>query len=187
MFLILYALKNTGYPLRISTFIAALLLFYAVNEWLELKFKNYHYIIFAFVSGAGILFSPLYFVSANYDKILHLVSPIFLSVLIFFLLNKAKIKFSIKIFLTFSVMVMFLSLFEIGEYVLDQLFDFKLQGVYLRDLSGISKLNIIIDKNDDTMIDMMFGMAGALTFVVIKSAIFYQKKFFTRKKYWFKK
>lgn len=185
IFLVLYTLKNTGYPFRIATFLTALLLFYAVDQWLKLGFEKHHYFIFGFISITGIILSPLYFISPNYDKILHLASPLLLSILIFFLLNKTKVKFSIKIFLTFSVIIAFLSVFEVGEYLLDQFFDFKLQGVYLRDLTGVSKLNIILDKNDDTMIDIIFGMVGALTFVVVKGAIFYYKKFLAKRKSWF--
>ncbi len=82
-------------------------------------------------------------------------------------------------------MVALLSLFEIGEYALDQLFGLKLQGVYLRDLSGVAKLNIILDKNDDTMIDLLFGTVGALIFVLARTIIFYKRKWNKRIKKYF--
>jgi hypothetical protein len=176
LFVLLYALKNTGYSLRLATFLFSVLLFYAIDLWLDLNFEKRHYGIFIIVAVTGIIFSPLYFISPNYDKLLHLIAPVFLSTLIFFLLNQVKIKFSTKIFLTFTVMVAVLSVFEMGEYLLDQLFDLKLQGVYLRGLSGVEKLDIILDKNDDTMIDMILGTVGALIFVVVRTIIFYQRK-----------
>ncbi len=185
IFVLLYALKNTGYSLRLATFLFSALLFYAIDLWLELNFEKRHYGIFIIIAVTGIIFSPLYFISPNYDKILHLVAPVFLSALFFFLLDKVKIKYSTKIFLTFTVMIAGLSVFEIGEYLLDQLFDLKLQGVYLRDLSGVAKLDIILDKNDDTMIDMIFGFVGALIFVLIRTIIFYQKKWNKRIKKYF--
>lgn len=185
IFGLLYALKNVGYSQRLATFLFSVLLFYAVDLWLDLDFKKRHYFIFIIVSVSGIIFSPLYFISPNYDKLLHLISPIFLSVLIFFLLNKVKIKYSTKIFLTFAVMVAVLSVFEMGEYLLDQIFDLKLQGVYLRGLSGVAKLDIILDKNDDTMIDMLLGTVGALVFVVIRTIIFYERKWNRRIKKYF--
>jgi len=94
-------------------------------------------------------------------------------------------KFSTKIFLTFAVMIASLSMFEVGEYALDQLFDLKLQGVYIRDISGVAKLNIILDKNDDTMIDMLFGTVGALIFVLVRTIIFYERKWNKRIKKYF--
>lgn len=176
IFGLLYALKNVGYSLRLATFLFSMLLFYIMDLWLNLGFKIRHYAIFIATAVTGIIFSPFYFMFSNYDKALHLIIPIFLSTLIFFLLDKVKIKFSTKILLTSAVMVAILSVFEIGEYVLDQLFDFKLQGVYFRDMSGVAKLNIILDKNDDTMIDMLFGTSGALIFVLIRTVIFYERK-----------
>jgi hypothetical protein len=185
IFGLLYALKNTGYSLRVATFLFSILLFYAIDLWLDLDFKKRHYIIFIIVAITGIIFSPFYFIFPNYDKVLHLIEPIFLSTLIFFLLDKIKIKFSAKIILTFAVMIAALSIFEMGEYVLDQAFDFKLQGVYLRDISGVAKLNIVLDKNDDTMIDMLFGTAGALIFVLIRTVVFYERRWNKRIKDYF--
>jgi membrane-associated HD superfamily phosphohydrolase len=185
VFGLLYALKNTGYSLRLATFLFSILLFYAADLWLDLDFKKRHYAIFIIVAVGGIIFSPFYFIFPNYDKALHLIEPIFLSALIFFLLDKVKIKFSAKIILTFAVMIAALSIFEMGEYVLDQAFDFKLQGVYFRDISGVAKLNIVLDKNDDTMIDMLFGTSGALIFVLIRTVVFYERRWNKRIKDYF--
>jgi len=174
--LFLYALKNTSYFVRVSTFLFSTFLFYITDSFFKLKFKNYHYLIFILTSAAGILMSPLYFISTNYDKILHLISPILLSILIFYLADKTNLKFSTKLLITFSVILSFLALFEIGEYLLDRLFDLKLQGVFLRDISGISKLRIIMDRNDDTMIDLILGAIGSLIFTTYKAIIFNFKK-----------
>lgn len=176
IFGVLYALKNVGYSLRLATFLFSILLFYIIDLWLALDFKIRHYIVFITVAVTGIIFSPFYFMFSNYDKALHLIAPFFLSSLIFFLIDKVKIKFSTKIFLTFAIMIAALSIFEMGEYFLDQLFDLKLQGVYLRGMSGVAKLDIILDKNDDTMIDMILGTIGALLFVLARTIIFYERK-----------
>jgi len=90
IFGLLYALKNTGYSLRLATFLFSVLLFYAIDLWLELEFEKRHYGIFAIVALTGVILSPLYFISPNYDKLLHLIAPIFLSILIFYLLNKVN-------------------------------------------------------------------------------------------------
>jgi hypothetical protein len=169
--LTLYLLKNTNYFLRALAFIFSVILFYFSDVFFNLKFKNNHYFIFIFISTAGILFSPLYYISSNYDKILHLVSPFIISILIFFLINKTILKFSTKLLITFSVVVMFLSLFEMVEFLLDQLFDLKLQGVFIRDISGVSKLNIFMDKNDDTMIDLILGTISSAIFIGYKAII----------------
>ena len=71
---------------------------------------------------------------------------------------------------------MFLSIFEIIEFLLDQFFDLKLQGVFLRDISGISKFDIMMDKNDDTMIDLILGTIGSAIFTGYKTIVFNLKK-----------
>ena len=172
----LYLLKNTNYFLRVSTFIFSIILFYLADVFFNLKFKNHHYLILIIISAAGILFSPIYFISSHYDKVLHLVSPFMISILIFFLINKTNLKFSTKLLITFSIVVMFLSIFEIIEFLLDQFFDLKLQGVFLRDISGISKFDIMMDKNDDTMIDLILGTIGSAIFTGYKTIVFNLKK-----------
>ena len=67
------------------------------------------------------------------------------------------------------------------EFILDTLFDLKLQGVFIRDYSGIAKLKIIQDRNDDTMIDLILGTISSLIFVTAKTTIFYYKKFNNKK------
>jgi len=172
----LYLLKNTNYFLRISTFLFSIILFYFADVFFNLKFKNHHYLILIVISAAGILFSSLYFISSDYDKVLHLISPFMISILIFFLVNTTNLKFSTKLLVTFAIVVMFLSLFEIIEFFLDQFFDLKLQGVFLRDISGISKLGIVMDRNDDTMIDLILGTVGSAIFVGYKTIVFHLNK-----------
>lgn len=179
---ILYALKNTGYFVRASGFILSLLLFFLFDYFFRMGFKSHHYVIFIFISTAGILLSPFYYIFPVYDKVLHLTSPFLLCILVFFMVNKLNTKFSIKLFITVMIITSFLALFEIGEYGLDRLFDWKLQGVYLRDYSGVEKLNIIMDKNDDTMIDLILGTIGSLFFVITKTGIFHYKKYILKEK-----
>jgi len=67
---------------------------------------------------------------------------------------------------------------EIGEYLIDQFWDLKLQGVYVWNIGGVEKFDLIQSKIDDTMMDLIFGSLGALTFVFGKvGKIFYQNKF----------
>jgi len=166
--IVLYLLQNTSYLLRAFTFIFSVGLFYLADVFFSLRFKMSHYLILIFIATAGILLSPLYFLSPNYDKILHLVSPFLIGILFFFLIDKTELKLSTKLLMTFAVVIMSLSLFEIIEFLLDQLFDLKLQGVFIRDISGIAKLNIVLDKNSDTMLDLILGTIGSLIFVGYK-------------------
>lgn len=179
---ILYALKNTGYFVRFTGFFVSFFLFFLFDSFFKMDFKRHHYFIFTLISAAGILLSPLYYLSADYDKVLHLVSPALMCILIFFMINKLNTKFSIKVVLTIFCMITILALFEIGEFGFDKLFDWKLQGVYLRDYSGVEKLNLVMDKNDDTMADLILGVIGSLIFAASKTSIFYYKRYFLRKK-----
>ncbi len=183
LFAFFYALKNTNYFLRTLTFVFAIIIFYSADVFLKLKFKKCHYLIFILISLTGVMFSPLYFIYPNYDKILHVLSPILLSVLVFFLVNKVEgISFRMKLFMTFSIVVAMLAIFEVSEYLLDQFFNLKLQGVYLRDHSGFVKFKILLDRNDDTMIDLIFGTVGALFFILVKGLTFSYYKFYKGKK-----
>ena len=179
---ILYALKNTSYFVRASGFILSVLLFCLFDYFFGLGFKKHHYLIFILISVAGILLSPLYFLFSVYDKILHLTTPMLICILIFYLTNRLKTKFSIKLAITFFVIVGSLAIFEVGEYSLDKIFNWQIQGVYIRDYSGIEKLNIIMDKNDDTMIDLILGTISSLFFVIAKTGIFHYKKHVLKEK-----
>ena len=174
---LLYALKNTSYFLRILGFFVAIFLFWAVDTFFNLKFKEYHYLIILLISTFGILLSPLYFISPIYDKILHLVAPILAGILVFFLVNKLETKFSIKLVLTFSIILSLLAMFEIVEYALDSLLNLKLQGVFLRDHTGVSKLKLVLNKNDDTMIDLILGVIGSGIFLLGKTLTFNLRKY----------
>ena len=81
-----------------------------------------------------------------------------------------------KITFIFFIVVGSLSLFELGEYSLDYFFDFKLQGVFLRDLQGLEKFNIIMDRIDDTMIDIAIGVIGTMYYIGMTTLWYYRNK-----------
>ncbi|MFA5174376.1 MAG: hypothetical protein WC438_04305 [Candidatus Pacearchaeota archaeon] len=181
--LILYTLKNTSYFTRVAGFIFSIVLFYFVDVFFKLNFRTRHYFIFILISASGILLSPSYFIYPNYDKILHLVTPALICILIFFLINRLDIKLDMKLLLTISIVISLLTFFEIGEFTLDKLFDWKLQGVFLRgDMQGLEKLNILMDRNDDTMIDLILGTLSSLMFVLSKTLSYNYKKYAISKK-----
>ena len=176
LLIVLYMFKNMSVLIRVTSVILGLGIFYFLDHAFKLKFKFRHYIYISLILFLGILFSPIYFISSSYDKVLHLLMPILGSIMIFFVVDKLKIKFKWKLLITFTSIFAILGLLEIGGYFLDLLWDFKLQGVYIRDISGLEKLNLVQDKIDDTMMDMLLGLAGSLVFTIGKTICYFYKK-----------
>ena len=121
--------------MRVFGFIFSLIIFYVIDHMFEIEFKLRHYVYMMIILVFGILLSPFYFLSENYDKILHLIMPIFGCLLIFYIIDKKNLEMQWKLFITFIFILSFLTMHEIGEYLLDFIWDLKLQGVYLRDIS----------------------------------------------------
>ena len=69
-----------------------------------------------------------------------------------------------------------LAMWELVEFSLDWMYDFKLQGVWLRDVTGMEKIDLIMDRNDDTMMDLGLGVLGSLIFSSGKAIGFFVKK-----------
>jgi hypothetical protein len=181
LFALLYALKNTSYFVRAAGFLFFIILTFAADSFFKFRFKNYHYAIVILIATFAILLSPLYYLYPLYDKVLHIIVPVLLGLIIFFLVNKLDTKLSIKLVITFAILVAMISIHEMGEYLLDQIFDWRLQGVYLRDYTGIAKLKIVLGKNTDTMVDMILSTLGALIFVLIKTANYWYGKLILKK------
>lgn len=174
---IIYLLRNSSFSLRMIGLIIGFWIFYFIDHAFDLDFLPIHYIYISLILIASFPFAQLYYISESYDKILHFVFPIIGSVMLFYVVNKQKISFKWKLLTTLALMVSILAIHEIGEYLLDLIWDLKLQGVYLRDFSGIQKYNLIMPKNDDTMIDLILGLIGSLTFVAGNSiSNFYSNK-----------
>ena len=171
----LYAFKNSSYLIRSASAIALLVFFYIVDHYYDLDFKRGHYVFILIIAISSFLLSPLYFIYPNYDKIQHLVQPILLSSIFYHFISRLKIEKKWQLTFLFFVMVGLSGLFELGEYFLDYLFDWKLQGVFLRNISGFEKYDILLDRIDDTMIDMALSALGTaiyIGFVLIKGRLF---------------
>ncbi len=176
LLLVFYLFKNLSTSLRILSFIFGLIIFYLTDHMFEIDFKLRHYYYIIIILAFGFLFSPLYFLSSVYDKILHLIMPILGCLLIFHIVDKKKLSMQWKLLITFMFIISFLAFQEIGEYLVDILWDLKLQGVYIRDIRGIEKLNLVMTQIDDTMIDLILGIIGALSFIAGKSISYFYKK-----------
>lgn len=164
--LMIYFFKDASFSLRAISTIAFITFFYFVDRFFDIKFKAMHYIFIVLISVFSFLFSPFYFIYPQYDKIQHFIQPILVSSIIFYMVNKLNLKMKWKLTFTLFIALGILGLFEIGEYVLDRLFDLKLQGVYLRDIKGIEKFNLVVDRIDDTMIDLVFGALGSIAYTI---------------------
>ena len=181
LLIILYIFKNYNFMIRVAGVLFGLWIFYFVDHAFKAKFYFRHYVYILTILVFGILLSTFYWSYPNYDKILHLIMPILGSIMIFFLVNKLKIKFQWKLLITFTAVLSMLALLEIGEYLFDIFLDLKAQGVYIRDISGLEKYNLVLDRIDDTMIDLMLGTAGAIIFSVGKTfCYFYNKRYCKR-------
>ncbi len=158
---IYFSKDSSSVLLRYSTFIGLIVGFYIFDHLFDIRFKPKHYFFILIIGVASLMFSPLYFVYPQYDKIQHFFMPILLCSIIFFMINKLHIDLKWKITFTISSIIALLGIFEIGEYVLDLLFNLKLQGVYLRDLQGLEKFHLLLNPLDDTMVDLSFGILGS--------------------------
>lgn len=175
LLLFIYFFKNFSAIVRVFGFLMCLIIFYSVDHLFDIKFKLHHYYLIMIILATGILFSPLYFFYSSYDKILHFISPILGSIVIFYVVNEKKLPMYWKLWITFLFITSFLMFHEIGEYLMDKLWDMKLQGVYIRDIGGTEKLNLIQSQIDDTMVDLIFGILGAITFIAGKTLTYLYK------------
>jgi len=161
-------LRNRWFALNTLSIFLSIWIFYLVDHSFKIKFEFRHYLYILAILVFGVLLSPLYHFSISYDKILHLVMPIFVSLLAFFMVDKIKINLKSKLIITICIAFSALAFFEIIEYLLDVFWNLKLQGVYIRDAAGFTKGTIIMNKNTDTMIDLLLDLGGCFIFAISK-------------------
>ncbi len=165
----LYLFQNLATPMRVFGFLFGLFVFYIIDEMFKIEFKLIHYYEIMIILAGGILFSALYGIYPIYDKILHFLLPIIGCFLMFHIVDKQKLTFEWKMWVVFLFIITFLAFHEIGEYLMDLLWDMKLQGVYIRDIGNSVKLNLAMSKIDDTMIDLILGALGSFIFIIGKT------------------
>lgn len=168
--------------IRVLSVIFGLFVFYFFDHAFYIHFHFRHYIYAVIVLVFGMLLSPLYYYYESYDKILHLIMPIFGSIAIFYVVDKSKLAFKYKLLITLTSVVFFLTILEIGEYLFEVFWGLKLQGVYVRDITGLEKYKLVLGKNEDTMIDLIIGLTGTLIFVMGKSICYFFNKRYYRSK-----
>lgn len=159
-----------------------LLAFHFLDHFLNIQFELKHYLYVMLILFAGILFSPIYYIYYSYDKVLHFVIPVLWCIVVYYLVDKLRISFWSKLLFTFSIVVSSLVFLEIIEYSLDTIFGHTFQGVYLTaDFHTLERMDLILSKIDDTMIDLIFGVGGSLLFVIGKSLSYFYKRRYSKK------
>lgn len=140
--------------------------FYAIDHLFNIKFEFYHYLIFIAITLLSLMLSPVYFLWAHYDKLLHLLQPFLLSFIIFHLVSHIKVDKRLQILFTFFITISIAGVFaEIAEYLLDILLDARLQGVYTFNFET-QLLELRQSRIDDTMVDMMLGLVGSTVYAI---------------------
>ena len=168
--LILYFSRNFSAVILFFIAIIALLLFGYIDRSFKLQFPERFYIyifiifIFGTIIGEGMPPFGLYFRDIYYDKILHFISPIMFSGIIFYILDRLDITLKWKLLMTVGLAFGILGLFEIGEYLSDYFFGTIHQGVYIAQFAQAVKYQIKTQALDDTMRDLIFGLLGSVTF-----------------------
>lgn len=158
----IYLFKDSpSITLRYSTFLGVILVSYIADHLFDVRLKFKHYVFIMIIAVSTLLMSPLYYIYPNYDKFQHFFNPILLCSIFFYMINKLRLALKWKITFTVLSIAGILGAFEILEYTLDLLFNFRLQGVYIRDLTGFDKFNLLLNPLDDTMVDLVFGILGA--------------------------
>ena len=176
LILLLYVTRSVSVIIPFSITVLALLLFYYIDRSFKFDFPEafYIYIFFIFITGTiiGGAYPPfgLYYREIFFDKFLHFISPIMMSAVVFFILNRLDITLKWKLLMTVGLVFGILGAFESGEYLSDVWFGTLHQGVYIKDfVDKIKPPELISDPLTDTMQDLIFGLLGSIVFVCFKS------------------
>lgn len=145
--------------------IFVIFIFHLADKMFNLDLRKRDYFFVYLMSIIGIALSFLYFKLPNYDKIEHFIFPMmFASITYYILSKKLDIPFKWKLFFTFFIIIGSLSIFEIIEYFLDFIFNWRLQGVFIE--SPVGNYKEILARIDDTMLDIFTGIVGTLVYIV---------------------
>ena len=120
---------------NIVSIIGLISVFHLADYVFQLKLGKRDYFFMYLMCITRITFSFLYYKLPHYDKIEHLLFPMMFSSIVFYTVTrKLKISLGWRLTLTFFIIIGSISIFELVEYFLDLLFDWRLQGVFLKIL-----------------------------------------------------
>ncbi|MDP3966028.1 MAG: hypothetical protein Q8Q04_00680 [archaeon] len=114
----------------------------------------------------GELFIGLFYIIPQFDKIIHILSPLIGCTLFYFLFEK-KIK-NKKMLILFSVILLISwgALWEIVEYFSDKYFHTLLVGVHLAGIENFKPIQIM-EPLEDTIYDMFYSLIGTVVWAII--------------------
>ncbi|MBX4196081.1 hypothetical protein KW805_00645 [Candidatus Pacearchaeota archaeon] len=160
--------------LRAVSVAGALMLFYSLDRYFDLRFTKKHYAYIFIIVVLNILFSPLFFVFNEYDKVIHFFIPMLACSLVLFMVSRHTLDMKWKLTFSFFITIGILAIHEVGEYLLDFfLHDYlMLQGVYVENVH-LHTFSLIVSKFDDTMVDLIFGTTGTALYIMF--VYFYSK------------
>ena len=111
--------------------------------------------------------TPLYFKYPFFDKVQHFLFPLITCFFIYHIMDRMDLDRKYKLWFTVTVLITTITLFEVYEYIADYFWNVKLQGVYSGSWID-QRFKLIMPRIDDTMVDIMLGIVGAITFVIGK-------------------
>ena len=130
------------------------------------KFSPFELISISGVSYLSIIGSLGAYNIFFYDKVVHLLTIFFITLII---LNRLDIEKEYKYFFGILIAMGVSASWEIYEYFYDTIFYGQMQGVYRHG-------NQLLDKLDDTMFDIVFGGIGSFLATISKMFSLYLKE-----------
>jgi len=162
---VLYFFRNLSDIIITASAISMIVLFYLIDHLFDVRFKVRHYVFVTIISIAGFLLGELYTIYPIYDKVLHFFIPLLFTSIVFHMTSNLNLKRKWQILFALFIVIGGVGLFEIAEYSLDYFFNLDLQGVAIRKVQEFSVfLEVVQEPLDDTMIDMVFGVLGAIVY-----------------------
>ena len=162
-----YFLSRYNVLFLVAGSIFSVIIFYLADYFMGWEFNIWHYLAFFIMVIQGVLLMPLYFMGTSIDKYQHFIFPILTCFLIYHIIRKMDLSRNDKLWITLTILISTITLFEIYEYLADYFWNVKFQGVYAGSWVE-QRFELIMPRIDDTMVDLMIGIAGGITFVIGK-------------------
>ena len=152
---LLYWIANFEEVYPVFVLLAFSILIYFVIKYFKLDEYELFFVLLMCIAGiVGERFTfGWYYTHNNYDKYLHFINPMIIYLIV---IRKVQIK-QYKNFYVLSIVMGFVAMFEIVEYLFDMLLHSDMQGVF--DMTN----KIIVQRGADTMTDLLFDFLGAFT------------------------
>ena len=113
----------------------------------------------------GEVYLGFFYSLSYYDKIIHLLSPLIICTMLYFMLEKKAPDKKTRVLLSVSILLSFELIWEILEYFSDLYLGTFLTGVQLIMFEN-SKSVQVMPSYQDTIYDMLFNLAGSLVFMI---------------------